>query len=730
MRHIDQIILNALLIASLALSLRCADEEVSDRVQVEGREQNAFDPSSTSAQTFTYNSSTGGTALAGASASFPAGSLSSEQGGQINVFMEPGSLDFHETVTSEISSQINIQVDQAATPVAIFPSGDVSVVSAFTISVPTPAGTKLRLNSLDKLTVFYQIFDPDKKEIRSGLKTSDLTASDDGKFLTFSTSYFGVFQAIKTKETIANDVEIKSNATTIKSSLDDSEIFSTKTEASNTQIPELTFKTSTSTITENGTNATITAILSAKATKDVVISFSYEGTATVNTDYEKKDSLTIYTGDLEGSVALSSKDDAIYEGDETIIISIVAVNANVPETNKQISLKLTDDESQPSVSLSCTPASIAENSNQKVTCTLNLSHLSANEVKVTSAYDQGTGTKDSDFAPDTNTLTITPGSQSTSWEIAMINDSNYEGNETMIVDVSSVVNGTESGNEQRQTITLTEDDNDPNTRILFTSYQGGDGNFYLMEPDGSNKTRISNFGGNTAINDMQASLAKDRSRLTYYIATGSWNVWTMNIDGTSATQITGGNTSRFPSLSPDGNTIVYGKYVSGYKLYRIDIDGQNDQKLNDVNANELYPDWSPDGSKLVYASQTEGVESSYQLYIINADGSNRTRITIDNGMAYSHPSWSDDGSKIVCDITYQNNGSTTNIYVMDADGSNLTKLTDTAYNSDPHWSPDGSSIVFVSNRDGNQEIYKMNADGSGVTRLTNNAVTDKSPTWE
>jgi len=50
----------------------------------------------------------------------------------------------------------------------------------------------------------------------------------------------------------------------------------------------------------------------------------------------------------------------------------------------------------------------------------------------------------------------------------------------------------------------------------------------------------------------------------------------------------------------------------------------------------------------------------------------------------------------------------------------LTKLTpDTTSANDPAFSPDGSRIAFVSQRDGNAEIYVMNADGTGSTRLTN-----------
>ena len=40
-----------------------------------------------------------------------------------------------------------------------------------------------------------------------------------------------------------------------------------------------------------------------------------------------------------------------------------------------------------------------------------------------------------------------------------------------------------------------------------------------------------------------------------------------------------------------------------------------------------------------------------------------------------------------------------------------------------------SKIAFVSNEDGNQEIYVMNADGSNPTRLTNNSDVDFLPAW-
>ena len=47
----------------------------------------------------------------------------------------------------------------------------------------------------------------------------------------------------------------------------------------------------------------------------------------------------------------------------------------------------------------------------------------------------------------------------------------------------------------------------------------------------------------------------------------------------------------------------------------------------------------------------------------------------------------------------------------------------------PSWSPDGSRIVFASDRDGDFEIYLMDRDGANVTQLTHNSAEDWDPAW-
>lgn len=81
------------------------------------------------------------------------------------------------------------------------------------------------------------------------------------------------------------------------------------------------------------------------------------------------------------------------------------------------------------------------------------------------------------------------------------------------------------------------------------------------------------------------------------------------------------------------------------------------------------------------------------------------------------PAWSLDGEQIAYVISP--NGSQSDLYVINADGTNRRRLTNTptANNTHPEWLPDGR-ILFASDRDGDYDLYVINADGSGLEQLT------------
>ncbi|HMS42041.1 MAG TPA: hypothetical protein PKE69_17545, partial [Pyrinomonadaceae bacterium] len=114
------------------------------------------------------------------------------------------------------------------------------------------------------------------------------------------------------------------------------------------------------------------------------------------------------------------------------------------------------------------------------------------------------------------------------------------------------------------------------------------------------------------------------------------------------------------------------------------------------------------------------------IFTMNSDGTNLTNIT-NSATIDTEPNYSPDGSKIVFSTNRDGNNE---IYRMNQDGTNPMRLTNnSASDISPYYSPDGASIVFVSDRDGNREIYKMNSDGSNQIRLTNDTAQQSVPVY-
>ena len=144
-----------------------------------------------------------------------------------------------------------------------------------------------------------------------------------------------------------------------------------------------------------------------------------------------------------------------------------------------------------------------------------------------------------------------------------------------------------------------------------------------------------------------------------------------------------------------------------------------------------------DNGKIAFSGRMP-TDTSNEIYTVNPDGSGLTRLT-DSPGADTDPTWSPDGTKIVFaserDSTRPECGLfCTEIYSMNADGSSPTRLTTTldAGEGGPAWSPDGAEIAFASRTSCcTQVVSLMNADGTNQhTLFTSDCCGNVfEPTW-
>ena len=175
---------------------------------------------------------------------------------------------------------------------------------------------------------------------------------------------------------------------------------------------------------------------------------------------------------------------------------------------------------------------------------------------------------------------------------------------------------------------------------------------------------------------------------------------------------------------PANPAIVFASDREGNRqIYLMDADGSNVTRLTDTGGTAEFPSWSAN-NEIVYLQDD-------QLTIIGIDGSNVRPVSADGGATFVggiQPAWSPDGTRIAFVVEQDDNNS--DLYVIDANGANLTQLT-TAQGQDQHpsWSPDGNQIAFSTERDGQFEIYVYNLNNGEETRITQDDARDVQPAW-
>ncbi len=166
---------------------------------------------------------------------------------------------------------------------------------------------------------------------------------------------------------------------------------------------------------------------------------------------------------------------------------------------------------------------------------------------------------------------------------------------------------------------------------------------------------------------------------------------------------------------PTGRILFTSSSQDGSYLWAVDANGGGLVRLTDDSLRPSGPKWSPDGTHIAFnhdarcsvpitADNDRGFVSCFEIYVMEADGSNLARLT-ESAVNATFEIWSPDSSRIAFT-------SGDGVHVINTDGTGLFRLTDRA--EILVWSRDGSRIGFE-----DAGWFIINSDGTGLTLLAN-----------
>ena len=247
---------------------------------------------------------------------------------------------------------------------------------------------------------------------------------------------------------------------------------------------------------------------------------------------------------------------------------------------------------------------------------------------------------------------------------------------------------------------------------------------YVQKVDGTAVTKLTTDDSDNAF----PTFSPDGKQLAYCSTrSGAWNIYMMDTDGRNVVTITSGAAQCVhPSFSPDGTQLVYsqlGARSNQWELWTFTLATGERRQIG----YGLFPSWSPDKSVSKIAFQRARQRGSrwfslWTLDLVDGDARHVSEIAVSSNAAIVGPSWSPTGKRLVFATildpargTKKNGGrGEQDIWTINADGSDRKRLTDgNGVNLAPYWGSD-NRVYFVSNRGGTESVWSVRPQGSQV----------------
>lgn len=261
--------------------------------------------------------------------------------------------------------------------------------------------------------------------------------------------------------------------------------------------------------------------------------------------------------------------------------------------------------------------------------------------------------------------------------------------------------------------------------ILFQSRVDGLWQIFSLDLATGARTRLSR----APADDTYPSASRDGSWILFESTReGSPGVWRMRADGTAPERLTqGGRECLAPCWDRGSSSVLYSCPDDGREqIFALDLGTRRERRLTDGVWRNTIPDVSPDGSAVAITRNQMG----WDVYRMHPDGSGVTALTTEGGNC--RPDWSPDGKRIayVSDVA-DGKG---DVWIMDADGGNKVRLSpgDDSYDYNPAWSPDGAWIVYetaTGSKRGPWSLAVIPATGGAPILLTPPGADDRFPDW-